>query len=320
MKILILDSITLGDDISLDKLKELGEVITYPQSSREEAKQRITEHNPEVIITNKVVIDEAVLSGAPAVKMIAETATGYNNIDLAYAKAHGITVANVAGYSTQSVIQHTFALCFYLLEKLSYYDNYVKSGAYINSPCFTHFDAKFHELAGKTWGIIGLGAIGRGVAKIAESFGCKVIYYSASGHTYDVPYERVEFDEILAQSDMLSIHAPLNQNTENLMNKAAFEKMKNSAILINVGRGPIVNDADLVAALNENQIAAAGLDVLTKEPVEADNPLNSIKDSTKLIVTPHIAWATVEARTRLMDEVYENIKAFTEGKARNVVG
>lgn len=144
MKILILDSITLGDDISLDKLKELGEVITYPQSSREEAKQRITEHNPEVIITNKVVIDEAVLSGAPAVKMIAETATGYNNIDLAYAKAHGITVANVAGYSTQSVIQHTFALCFYLLEKLSYYDNYVKSGAYINSPCFTHFDAKFH--------------------------------------------------------------------------------------------------------------------------------------------------------------------------------
>ena len=128
MKILILDSITLGDDISLDKLKELGEVITYPQSSREEAKQRITEHNPEVIITNKVVIDEAVLSGAPAVKMIAETATGYNNIDLAYAKARGITVANVAGYSTQSVIQHTFALCFYLLEKLSYYDNYVKSG------------------------------------------------------------------------------------------------------------------------------------------------------------------------------------------------
>ena len=252
--------------------------------------------------------------------MIAETATGYNNIDLAYAKAHGITVANVAGYSTQSVIQHTFALCFYLLEKLSYYDNYVKSGAYINSPCFTHFDARFHELAGKTWGIIGLGAIGRGVAKIAESFGCKVIYYSASGHTYDVPYERVEFDEILAQSDILSIHAPLNQNTENLMNKAAFEKMKNSAILINVGRGPIVNDEDLVAALNENQIAAAGLDVLTKEPVEADNPLNSVKDSTKLIVTPHIAWATVEARTRLMDEVYENIKAFTEGKARNVVG
>jgi lactate dehydrogenase-like 2-hydroxyacid dehydrogenase len=320
MKILILDSITLGDDISLDKLKELGEVITYPQSSREEAKRRITKHNPEVIITNKVVIDEAVLSGAPAVKMIAETATGYNNIDLVYAKAHGITVANVAGYSTQSVIQHTFALCFYLLEKLSYYDNYVKSGAYINSPCFTHFDAKFHELAGKTWGIIGLGAIGRGVAKIAESFGCKVIYYSASGHTYDVPYERVEFDEILAQSDILSIHAPLNQNTENLMNKAAFEKMKNSAILINVGRGPIVNDEDLVAALNENQIAAAGLDVLTKEPVEADNPLNSVKDSTKLIVTPHIAWATVEARTRLMDEVYENIKAFTEGKARNVVG
>lgn len=319
MKILILDSITFGDDISLDKFKELGEVIKYTQSSDKEVKQRIEQHNPEVIITNKVMMNEEVLSGASALKMIAVTATGYNNIDLVYAKKRGITVANVAGYSTQSVIQHTFALCFYLLEKLSYYDNYVKSGEYNNCPCFTHFAAKFNELAGKTWGIIGLGAIGRGVAGIAESFGCKVIYYSASGHTYDVPYKRVEFDELLALSDVLSIHAPLNEFTENLMNASAFEKMKNTAVLINVGRGPIVNEADLADALNKNKIAAAGLDVLTREPIEAGNPLNSIKDSTKLIVTPHIAWATVEARTRLMNEVYENIKAFTEGKERNTV-
>lgn len=319
MKILILDSITFGDDISLDKFKQLGEVIKYTQSSIEEAKQRIAQHNPEVIITNKVVMNEETLAGALGVKMIAVTATGYNNIDLVYAKKRGITVANVAGYSTQSVIQHTFALCFYLLEKLSYYDNYVKSGEYINCPCFTHFGAKFNELSQKTWGIIGLGAIGRGVAKIAEAFGCNVIYYSASGHTYDVPYKRVEFDELLAQSDILSIHAPLNELTENLINKSAFEKMKNSAVLINVGRGPIVNDMDLVEALNENKIAAAGLDVLTKEPIEENSPFNQIKDSTKLIVTPHIAWATVEARTRLMNEVYENIKAFTEGKERNTV-
>lgn len=319
MKMVILDYITFGDDISLDKFRELGEVIVYSQSSRQEAKERIREHNPEVIITNKVVIDEELLSAAPAVKMIAETATGYNNIDLEYTKAHQITVANVAGYSTQSVVQHTFALLFYVLEKLNYYDNYVKSGAYRDCPSFTHLDEKFYELAGKTWGIVGLGAIGRGVARIAEAFGCKVVYYSASGRSYDVPYKRVEFEELLAQSDILSIHAPLNEKTENLMNYQAFTKMKKNAVLINVGRGPIVNEKDLVKALNENLIAGAGLDVLSKEPVEADNPLNEIKDSRKLIITPHIAWATVEARTRLMEEVYENIKAFAEGKSRNVV-
>ena len=178
---------------------------------------------------------------------------------------------------------------------------------------------KFHELAGKTWGIIGLGAIGRGVADVAKAFGCRVIYYSASGRSYDTPYEKVEFEELLAQSDILSIHAPLNEKTENLMDYQAFSKMKKSAILINVGRGPIVNDADLTKALEEGLIAGAGLDVLTKEPIEADNPLNKIKDSNKLIVTPHIAWATVEARTRLLDEVYKNIKAFLGGEKRNVV-
>lgn len=319
MKILILDSITFGEDISLEKFKEFGEVVVYRQSSRQEAKERIVAENPDIIITNKVVLDEEVLSGAPAVKMIAETATGYNNIDLSYAKAHNITVANVAGYSTQSVVQHTFALCFYLLEQLSYYDNYVKSEEYVKCPSFTHFDRKFHELAGMTWGIIGLGAIGRGVADVAKAFGCRVIYYSASGRTYDTPYERVEFDELLAQSDILSIHAPLNDKTEGLMDYDAFAKMKNSAVLINVGRGPIVKDEDLVRALKDGQIAAAGLDVLTKEPIEADNPLNSIKDSGRLIITPHIAWATVEARTRLMDEVYENIKSFLAGEKRNNV-
>lgn len=319
MKILILDAVTFGEDISLEKFNELGEVVVYSQSTRQEAKERIAEENPDIIITNKVVLDGELLAGAPAVKMIAETATGYNNIDLSYTKAHNIRVANVAGYSTQSVIQHTFALCFYLLEQLSYYDNYVKSEEYVKCSSFTHFDRKFHELFGMTWGIIGLGAIGRGVADIAKAFGCRVIYYSASGRTYDTPYERVEFDELLKQSDILSIHAPLNDKTESLMDYAAFSKMKSSSILINVGRGPIVKDEDLVRALEEGLIAAAGLDVLTKEPIEADSPLNRIKDSGRLIVTPHIAWATVEARTRLMDEVYENIKAFLAGEKRNVV-
>ena len=319
MKILLLDSITLGDDIDLSQLEKLGQVIKFSTSTPEEVMTRMKDVNPDVAIINKIVMSDKVMAAAPALKMVAETATGYNNIDIAYAKEHGIRVCNVAGYSTQSVVQHTFALMFYLLEKLPYYDEYVKSGAYIESPCFTHFDKVFHELAGKTWGIIGLGNIGRGVASVAAAFGCKVVYYSASGHAYDVPYERVELDELLGESDILSIHAPLNQYTENLINYENLCKMKKSSLLINVGRGQIVNDADLVRALNEDVIAGAGLDVMSREPIERDNPLNTIKDSSKLIVTPHIAWATFEARTRLMDEVYENICAFERNEERNVI-
>ena len=317
MKLLILDAETLGNDIDLSQYESLGELISYEQSTYEQAKERMKEHNPDVVIENKINMSAELMQQAPALKMIAETATGFNNIDIAYAKEHKIAVANVAGYSTQSVIQHTFALCFYVLEKLAFYDDYVKSGQYSKSDCFTQFNPVFHELAGKTWGILGLGAIGRGVAKIAETFGCKVIYYSASGRTYDTPYERVEFNELLAQSDIISIHAPLNDKTTNLINYAALEKMKPSSILLNLGRGPIVNDADLVKALKENQIAAAGLDVITQEPITQDNPLNTFKDSNRLIVTPHIAWATYEARVRLMDEVYQNITAFTKGEIRN---
>ena len=319
MKILMLDTITFGDDIDLTQFETLGEVVKFSQSTQEEAVQRLSEHNPDVIINNKIILNSEVLSAAPNVKMIAETATGFNNIDLEYAKAHGIRVANVAGYSTQSVIQHTFALLFYVLEKLNYYDNYVKSGGYAECPCFTHFAKVFPELYGKTWGIAGLGAIGRGVADIAKAFGCRVVYYSASGRTYDTEYQSVTFDELLAQSDIISIHAPLNEKTENLFNYEAFKKMKNSAVLLNLGRGPIVNDADLARALKEDLIAGAGLDVIKKEPIEADNPLLEIQDSGKLIVTPHIAWATYEARSRLMDEVFMNIKSFMNGEERNVI-
>lgn len=310
MKILMLDTITLGDDIDLSRFSELGEVIQYSTSTREEAVMRLSQHNPDVIINNKVVLDKEVMSKASNLKMIAETATGVNNIDLDYAKEHGIRVANVAGYSTQSVIQHTFAMCFYVLEHLNYYDNYVKSGEYAKSSCFTHFDRQFPELHGKIWGIVGLGAIGRGVADVAKAFGCTVIYYSASGRTYDTEYENVSFDELLRRSDIISIHAPLNQNTLNLFDYEALSRMKKNAVLLNLGRGPIVNDADLARAINENLIAGAGLDVITKEPIEADNPLLAIKDSGRLLITPHIAWATFEARSRLMECVYKNIEHF----------
>ncbi|MGN0318758.1 MAG: D-2-hydroxyacid dehydrogenase [Lachnospira sp.] len=319
MKILVLDVSTLGDDLDMSKLKSLGEVITYPVSDESQAMDRMKEHNPDIVITNKVVIGDKLMEAAPALKMIAETATGYNNIDLDCARKRNIRVANVAGYSTDSVIQHTFALAFYILEKLNYYDNYVKSGKYSECPIFTHFSQVFPELKGKTWGIAGLGNIGRGVADIAHAFGCRVIVFSASGNKYDSPYEQVDFDTLLNESDIISIHAPLNNYTLGLFDRNAFEKMKNSAILVNVGRGPIVADEDLAYALENNLIAGAALDVIDREPIEKNNPLLGIKDSNKLIITPHIAWATYEARTRLLDEVCENIISFMKCEERNVI-
>lgn len=230
-----------------------------------------------------------------------------------------IAVTNVKSYSTDSVVQHTFALLFYVYEKLRHYDDFVKQGKYSDYGCFTYFGERFAQLSGKTWGIIGLGEIGRKVADIAKAFGCHVVYYSTSGKNSNPDYERAEFDELLRISDIISIHAPLNDRTQNLMNRAAFEKMKPEAVLINVGRGLIVNEADLLWALNENKIAAAGLDVLSVEPMRKDNPLYGYRDSNRLIITPHIAWATNEARKRLVDEAYLNLEAFICGKERNRV-
>lgn len=317
MKIVITDALTLGNDIDLTRFEQIGEVVRYETSTPQEARVRLAE--ADIAIVNKVPMRAETLDASPNLKMIALTATGYNNVDLEYVKKRGIRVANVGGYSTDSVVQHTFALMFYVMEKLSYYDAYVKSGAYAKAPVFTHFDKRFMELFGKTWGIIGLGEIGRGVAKVAQAFGCRVIYYSTSGRNNSDDYERVTFDEILSQSDVLSIHAPLNAATENLMDYEAFKKMKRTAILVNVGRGPIVNEADLKRALEEDLIGGAGLDVVCTEPIAQDNPLNEIKDSSKLIITPHIAWATYEARSRLMTEVYKNIQCFLVGEERNVV-
>ena len=289
-------------------------MIVYAESTKQQVLERLKDVNPDAVIVNKIVMGKEEMYTASNLKIILEAATGYNNIDIECAKALNIRVANVAGYSTMSVVQHTFAHLFYLYEKMRYYDDYVKSGDYSNSTIFTNFGNVFNELAGKTWGIVGLGNIGRRVADVAKAFGCKVVYYSASGNTYDTEYEKVELDDLLKNSDIISIHAPLNKYTENLM-----KKMKNTAYLINMGRGPIVNEADLAKAINEGEIAGAGLDVLTKEPMSADNSLLTIKDSNKLVITPHNAWATYEARVRLLDEIYNNLKSFINGEARNVV-
>ena len=291
MKIVFLDAKTIGEDIDLSGFDELGEVVKYGFSTAEEARER--SKDADVLVLNKVQVNEQTIGAAKHLKLVCVTATGTNNLDKEYLAKQGIEWRNVAGYSTESVAHHTFAMLFYLLEKLPYYDNYVKSEKYVNDVSFTHFAKAFHELSGKTYGIIGLGNIGRRVADIAKAFGCHVIYYSTSGRNSQPGYERVSFDELLERSDIVSIHAPLDENTLGLMNQKAFAKMKSSAILLNVGRGPIINEADLAEALNNRTIAAAGLDVLSVEPMQPENPLRGIKDSERLLITPHIAWAGV---------------------------
>lgn len=308
MKIVFLDAKTIGEDIDLSGFDRLGEVVKYGFSTPEEARERT--RDADVIILNKVMINEMSIGEAKQLKLVCVTATGTNNLDKEYLAQRGIEWRNVAGYSTETVAQHTFALLFYLLEKLHYYDEYVKSEKYIGDTTFTHFANVFHELSGKTWGIIGMGAIGRRVAELAKLFGCHVIYYSTSGKNNQSDYERVDFDTLLKESDVVSVHAPLDENTMGLMDAAAFSKMKRTAIFLNLGRGPIVVEQDLADALKENRIAAAGLDVLSVEPMSADNPLKEIKDSEKLIITPHIAWASVEARIRLMNTILDQIKEY----------
>jgi len=308
MNIVFLDAKSIGSDIDLSPFDTLGTVTKYDFSSPEETLERTK--NADVIILNKVSINESTIGKADHLKLVCVTATGTNNLDKDYLDKKGIAWRNVAGYSTETVAQHTFSLLFYLLEHMAYYDDYVKSEHYVGDTIFTHFSNVFHELSGKTWDIIGMGAIGQRVAQIAKAFGCTVIYYSTSGKNNQDGWQRVSFDELLSQSDIVSVHAPLTAETQGLMNAAAFKKMKNTAFFINVGRGPIVVEKDLADALDAGEIAGAGLDVLCVEPMAADNPLVRIKDSNKLIITPHIAWASIEARTRLMKTIYGQVQEF----------
>lgn len=308
MKLVFLDAKSIGEDISLEQFDQLGEVVKYDFTSAKEAPERVKD--ADVVIINKVEINESTIGSAKNLKLVCVTATGTNNLDKEYLAKRGIAWRNVAGYSTDSVAQHTFGMLFYLLENLRYYDDYVKEEHYVADTSFTHFAQHFHEIAGKTWGIIGLGNIGRKVADIAKAFGCRVIYYSSSGKNNQPGYERVDFDTLLRTSDIVSVHAPLTQETQDLMDQKAFVQMKKSAIFLNVGRGPIVVEEDLAAALNQGEIAAAGLDVLRVEPMAYENPLRTIKDSKRLLITPHIGWASVEARTNLMNIIYGQINEF----------
>lgn len=310
MKIVFLDAKTVGDLPNLKDLKSLGEVTFYQVTSPEETEERIV--NAQIVITNKVILDQEIIKNAKKLKLICVAATGMNNIDRNAAEEAGIQVKNVSGYASQSVAQTTFALIFHLMQDISFYDDYVKSGEYSKSNIFTNLDRSFSEIHGKQFGIIGLGNIGRQVAKIAEAFGSKVAYHSTSGKNTDQVYPHMKLDELLETSDIVSIHAPLNEHTADLIGYEQLKLMKKTALLINTGRGGIVQEKDLARALDENRIAGAALDVFENEPIEPDNPLLKIKNKQNLVMVPHIAWSSMEARTELMEGVKKNIEGFLE--------
>ena len=311
-RIVILDAKTLGKVQNLNDLSKFGEVISYETTAPQETISRVA--NAEIIITNKVVIDEEVMDKCHNLKLICISATGMNNVDLEAAKKRGISVKNAVGYSSHSVAQHTIAALLQLYNRLNYYDAYVKSDAYAKSDIFTHYGPPSIELNNKKFGIIGLGNIGKTVAKIASSFGAKVTYYSTSGNNNNPDYPQALLNELLQYSDIISIHAPLNEKTKKLISTEQFLLMKPTAILVNVGRGGIVDEAALAKAIDYNQIGGACIDVFENEPVKAENPLLKVKHPDKLVLTPHNAWASVEARTALIDIVCQNIEDFIKGK------
>ena len=305
MKIVFLDAATVGDT-PLDEISALGELVCYPTSTKEEALRRVG--NCDVLIINKIVVDSALMDAAPSLKLICEAATGVNNIDLEAAAARGIPVRNVAGYSTDSVVQETFMHILSLAGNGPYFDGAVKSGAYSAGPIFTDLSRPFYELTGKTIGIIGLGTIGTKVAHVAEAFGMRVVYYSTSGTSHNRDYPSLPLDELMAMSDVISIHAPYNERTAGLIGARELAMMKPTAFIVNAGRGGIVDEAALAQAVDKDRIGGAALDVYVREPLQADSPLLHTRHPEKFRFTPHTAWASVEARARLVSAIAANIR------------
>ena len=309
-QIVILDKETLGADLDFSALTKFGDITEFKITTSNETLDRI--QNAHIVITNKVLITAEMMQKAPKLELICIAATGMNNVDLDAAEKLNIPVKNVTGYSTNSVVQHTFSLLFYLMGHMPYYDNSVRSGLWSISGLFTDVSQPFHEIAGKKWGIIGMGSIGQEVAKIATAFGAHVGYYSTSGKNTSQPYLQQPLDVLLSTSDIISIHAPLNDKTYALINEDNLPLLKENAVLLNLGRGGIINEPDLAYALDRQEIYAA-LDVLEKEPIEASNPLMKIENKERLLITPHIAWTSIEARQTLLKGVVKNIEEFLKG-------
>jgi len=308
MKVVILDRSTLGSDMDLSTLNQFGELVCYDYTNDDETIARLKDC--DIVITNKVLITKEVID-ATELKLICISATGMNNVDVEYAKHKGIEVKNVAGYSTSSVAQLTISFVLHFIQKMNYYSTYVKEGNWQKSKIFTHIDNPFIELDGKTWGVIGLGNIGEKVAQIASAFGCNIKYYSTSGMNYNANYDATNLTTLISESDIISIHSPLNEKTKDLLNYENMKLLKNDAIVINVARGGIINEYDIVKILKEKNIYF-GLDTVTTEPIEEDSPLNDVLENDNVIITPHIAWSSIESRTKLIEGIYNNIKGFID--------
>lgn len=314
MTTVLLDSNTLGSDISLDTFSKIGSFRHFASTKEDEICERIKD--ADVIITNKVKLNGAVLSWAKQVKLICVTATGYDNVDVSYCKEHGIAVCNVKGYSTECVCQLTVSMALSLINHLSEFDSYVKSGEYSNSGVQNKLTPTFNEIYGKTWGIVGLGNIGSRVAQIATSLGCKILAYK---RTPTDEYECTTLDNLMAQSDIISVHLPSSSETVGIINKERIALMKKRSVLINVARGNVIDEKAVAEAILDGSLYGFGCDVYSAEPFPKNHPYSSLSHCKNVILTPHMAWGAYETRLRLVDEVAKNITAFFSGEWRNRV-
>ena len=315
MKIVMLDTATLGSDMEFSVLKKYGEVTEYPQTTPENAAERI--ETADVVILNKVKANEESLKKAKSLKLICVTATGFDNVDLDYCRKNGIAVCNVKGYSTDSVAQLTAATALSLVTHLPSFDKYVKDRSYTKNGLHNCLTPVFHEISGMTWGIVGMGEIGRKTAQIAKAFGAGVIAYSRTARD-DAEYTDIE--DLCRRSDIISLHVPLNEGTKNLISRERIALMKKSAVLINAARGAVMDEKAAADAIIENKIGGLGVDVFSTEPMQSDSPYNRLLDRDNVILTPHMAWGAYEARRRCIEEIAENINAFfNTGERRNRV-
>lgn len=314
MNITLLDSDTLGHDISLQKFNDFGNVVAYAFTNPDEVKDRIAQS--DVVIINKIKLNKTNLHKAKRLKLICIAATGYDNVDVDYCRENGIAVCNVVGYSTDSVALITMSLALSLVTHLREYNDYVISGKYTQSGIPNKLEPPYHELSSMTWGVVGYGNIGKKVAKIAEAFGCNVIY---TRQTPDGNCNCVDLETLCKESDIISLHTPLTEKTNGLIGEKELSLMKNSAILINVARGKVTDEAAVARAVKSGKIGGLGVDVYSAEPIAIGHPFDSIKSFPNVVLTPHYAWGAYEARIRCLDEIYNNIKAFNNGEIRSRV-
>ncbi len=309
MKAVILDAATLGSDIDLSPITNFHETTVYQTTKADEVEDRVKDC--QVIITNKLKLNETNLKNAKQLKLICVTATGYDNIDIEYCRENSIAVYNIIGYSTDSVAQVTVGMVLSLANKMTYYTEYVKNGEYTKSLKANCLEPVYYELAGKVWGIAGGGNIGKQVARIAKAFGCRVVVFK---RTPDTEFETVSLDELCKVSDIITIHLPHNSSTDRMINKDAIDKMKDGVIIVNTARGKVLDEKEVLDALNEGKIGGFGSDVYPIEPFDEDSIYNTLKDMKNVCLTPHMAWGSFEARNRCVNSVAENIRAYEENK------